>query len=111
MERKKIPVLHHITNEVASNLQAQVTELMGLMPIMGNSTLDAHEIASMSSGFVVNLGMPTPDKLMAIRKTIPIYEMTGRPIVLDPVGISLSGTRRQRDKHSSPWKTRRNFHP
>jgi len=94
VESKKIQVLHHITNEVASNLQAQVTELMGLSPIMGNSSLDAHEIASMSSGLVLNLGMPNPDKLMAIRKTIPVYERTGKPIVLDPVGISLSSSRR-----------------
>ena len=94
MEGKKIPVLHHITNEVASNLQAQVTELMGLIPIMGNSSLDAHEIASVSSGLVLNLGMPNPDKLHAIRNTIPVYKAAGKPIVLDPVGISLSNSRR-----------------
>ncbi len=93
METKKIRVLHHITNEVASNLQAQVTELMGLSPIMANSSLDAHEIAHVSSGLVLNLGMPNPDKLEAIKKTVPVYENDNKPIVLDPVGISMSDTR------------------
>ncbi|MGM0396726.1 MAG: hydroxyethylthiazole kinase [Bacillota bacterium] len=93
METKKIPVLHHITNAVASNLQAQVTELMRLTPIMGNSSLDAHEIAHISSGLVLNLGMPNPDKLVAIKKTVPVYEKYDKPIVLDPVGISMSDTR------------------
>jgi len=95
MESKKIPILHHITNTVASNLQAQVTELMGLIPIMGQSSLDAHEIAEVSSGLVLNLGMPNPDKLKAIKNTVPVYESSEKPIVLDPVGISMSNSRKE----------------
>jgi len=95
MESKKVSILHHITNDVASNLQAQVTELMGSIPIMGNSSLDAHEIAHVSSGLVLNLGMPNPDKLKAIKKTVPVYEGKNKPIVLDPVGISMSDSRKE----------------
>jgi len=93
MKQVKKLILHHITNPVAMNLQAEVTELMQLIPIMAESSLDAHEVACHSDGLVLNLGMPTPDKIAAIRKTAPVYASRNKPIVLDPVGVHLSAMR------------------
>jgi hydroxyethylthiazole kinase len=39
--------------------------------------------------------MPNPDKIEAIKNTVPVYESNNKPIVLDPVGISMSNTRKK----------------
>lgn len=65
--REKRPLIHCITNYVAANDSANLLLAVGASPIMADCASEASEIAGKSAGVLLNLGIPNPDKLRAMR--------------------------------------------
>lgn len=62
---------------------------------MADCASEASEIAGKSAGVLLNLGIPNPDKLRAMRLAGETANLLHRPIVLDPVGAGASAYRRE----------------
>ena len=93
--REKRPLIHCITNYVAANDSANLLLAVGASPIMADCASEASEIAGKSAGVLLNLGIPNPDKLRAMRLAGETANLLHRPIVLDPVGAGASAYRRE----------------
>lgn len=93
--REKRPLIHCITNYVAANDSANLLLAVGASPIMADCASEASEIAGKSAGVLLNLGIPNPDKLRAMRLAGETANLLHRPVVLDPVGAGASAYRRE----------------
>lgn len=101
--RARRPLVHHITNSVTVNDVANVTLVLGALPVMAPSSHEADEMAAHAEALVLNLGTPNPDQLEAMALAGAIANQRGKPIVLDPVGI---GTTRLRTEGARRLLTR-----
>ena len=81
--REKRPLIHCITNYVAANDSANLLLAVGASPIMADCASEASEIAGKSAGVLLNLGIPNPDKLRAMRLAGETANLLHRPIVLE----------------------------
>jgi hydroxyethylthiazole kinase len=97
--RDRKPLIHHITNNVTVNDVANITLVIGALPIMAPSSHEAAEMAAHIDSLVLNIGTPDPDQLEAMMRAGEVANHRGKPITLDPVGIGTTplrtdGTRR-----------------
>ncbi len=88
--RDQRPVVHHLTNSVTMELQANVTLALGGIPLMAVAPEEMPEVVSLSSALVVNLGTPTAERLATIRRAVGLAREGEVPWVMDPVGAGLS---------------------
>lgn len=89
------PLLHHITNNVVKNFSANVSLAVGASPAMSECAQEFADFASVpTAALVVNMGMPSPEGIEMYLAAIREYNMRGRPIVFDPVGVGASGLRK-----------------
>ncbi|MCL1925143.1 MAG: hydroxyethylthiazole kinase [Defluviitaleaceae bacterium] len=91
--RTEKPLIHHITNFVTINDQANITLGIGASPIMANNIKEAAEIAKISKALVLNIGTLNDIDSM-ISAGISANEK-GIPIILDPVGAGVSPYRNE----------------
>ena len=89
------PLIHCITNYVAANDSANMLLAIGASPIMADCSEEASDIAAGADGLLLNLGIPNPDKLHAMRLAGETANRFGKPIVFDPVGIGASSFRKE----------------
>lgn len=95
-EIKKLrPMVHQITNFVTMQDCANITVAVGASPIMAYFEEEVEEIVSLSSALVLNTGTPEPNRIKASLKAGKKANELSIPIVLDPVGMSVSRFRRQ----------------
>ncbi|WP_407639247.1 hydroxyethylthiazole kinase [Acinetobacter larvae] len=80
------PLVHCITNHVASNYVANVLLAAGASPAMIDNPHEAAAFASVSAALSINLGTPTEQQMQAIPLAIQAAKQQQRPWVLDPVG-------------------------
>lgn len=92
--RKISPLSHNMTNLVVQNFAANVALSIGASPIMANYGEEAKDLSSLGGALVVNMGTVTPDGLLNYKKAITAYNLSGGPIVLDPVGAGATSVRR-----------------
>jgi thiamine-phosphate diphosphorylase/hydroxyethylthiazole kinase len=83
-----------MTNLVVQNFAANVALSIGASPIMANYGEEASDLSALGGALVVNMGTVTPDGLLNYRKAIAAYNLSGGPIVLDPVGAGATSVRR-----------------
>lgn len=88
--KKNSPIVHHITNYVTVRDCANITLAIGASPIMSDEILDAPEIVSLASAFVINLGTMRESTFNSALKTGKEANKLGIPIVFDPVGAGAS---------------------
>ncbi len=93
--RKKVPLIHNITNYVTVNDVANVLLACGGSPIMSDDTDEVEEITSICGGLNINIGTLN-------KSTIPSMFLAGKKanelkhkLVLDPVGSGASKLRTQ----------------
>ncbi|OUM51115.1 hypothetical protein BVG19_g199 [[Candida] boidinii] len=85
----KVPLIHHITNSVVKNFQANVTLAIGSSPIMSENIEEFEEFSKIGcdSSLVLNTGTTvTNDEVSIYLSAIKNYNCHGKPIVYDPVG-------------------------
>lgn len=93
--RRNHPLVHCITNYVTANDCANLLLAADASPIMADDPEEAAQIAEMSQGVVLNLGVPNPRKIRAMEIAAQTAHGLGRPVVLDPVGVGCSEMRKQ----------------
>lgn len=85
--RERAPLVHCITNAVATNFSANALLAIGASPAMVDNTEEAGAFAAIAGALLVNLGTLTPETAAAMRLAIAGARGAGRPWVLDPVGV------------------------
>ena len=89
LEKKK-PLIFHVTNAVATPLQANVCLAVGASPIMSQYPEETAELMTLSQGFLVNLGTPTSAAVEAVERGMEALQGKNRVTLLDPVGYGAS---------------------
>jgi hydroxyethylthiazole kinase len=84
------PLIFHVTNAVATALQANVCLAIGAAPLMSQYPEEAEELVGLAQGFLVNLGTPTDAALETVKRGMRTAEAKGRLTLLDPVGYGAS---------------------
>ncbi|MFN3285591.1 MAG: hydroxyethylthiazole kinase [bacterium] len=87
------PLVHHITNVVSVNDVANATLAAGALPVMAHAREEVEEVAATASALVLNLGTLTPRRVEAMLLAGRRAGERHLPVVLDPVGVGLSGLR------------------
>jgi hydroxyethylthiazole kinase len=93
--RRQAPLVHNVTNLVAMTLSANVLIAAGASPIMSAAPEEAGDLASLSGALVVNIGTLTRDWIEGAHAAVAGARASGRPWVLDPVGVGATAFRRE----------------
>jgi hydroxyethylthiazole kinase len=96
--RSKRPLVHHITNMVTVNECANVTLVVGGLPIMAHAPEEVAEMVEHSGALVLNIGTLTPAQVEAMLKAGRRANELKIPIVLDPVGAGATALRSESSK-------------
>lgn len=86
--RKANPLIHHLTNQVVMNFTANGLLSFGGSPIMAKAEEEAHHMASISNGVLINIGTLSAADLQAMIIAGKAANERGIPVVLDPVGVA-----------------------
>jgi len=89
------PLTLSITNQVTINDCANGLLAIGGSPVMSDDPQDARALAEMASATVINIGTTNEYKLELMLAAISGAKKTGKPIVLDPVGVGATDVRRK----------------
>lgn len=91
--REVSPLTHCITNVVTVNDCANAVLAVGGSPIMANEPCEAREIVRIVNSLLINTGTLTSSQVSAMKLAVSEASVMGKPYVLDPVGIGISGIR------------------
>lgn len=80
------PLVHIMTNTVASNYVANILLAAGASPAMIDNPFEAESFASIASAINLNLGTPTSEQMQAMQIAAQTAQNLGKIWVLDPVG-------------------------
>ena len=92
--RRMRPIVHTITNYVTANDCANLLLAAGASPIMADAPEEAAQIAAVADAVVLNLGTLSTARIEAMRRAGNRASASGKPVVLDPVGVGASDFRR-----------------
>jgi hydroxyethylthiazole kinase len=84
------PLIFHVTNAVATALQANACLAIGAAPLMSQYPEEAEELVGLAQGFLVNLGTPTAAALETVKRGMTTAGAKGCFSLLDPVGYGAS---------------------
>lgn len=84
------PVVHHITNYVTMNDQANAVLAFGGSPIMAEAYEEIEEVISYANALVLNFGTLTNLRFKTIKKAAESADRFNIPIIVDPVGAAAS---------------------
>ena len=87
------PLVHLISNEVTLNNVVNVILGAGGRAICATAVEEVFEITSNSKALVLNMGVPSKEKLKAMLIAGKRANEIGIPVVLDPVGVGASAFR------------------
>ena len=91
--RKKMPLVHNITNYVTVNDVANVILACGGSPIMSDEPEDVEDITSICGGLNINIGTLNQRSIEAMFIAGKKSNELGHVVVLDPVGAGASRLR------------------
>jgi len=92
--KEKAPLVHCITNYVAANACANILLACGASPVMACHPAETAEIAQACDALCLNLGTMHEETLPAMLSAGRAAAVSGKPILLDPVGAGASSFRR-----------------
>lgn len=92
--RAAAPLVHNITNYVAMNIAANVALAVGASPAMVHAREEVVEFAGLAQALSVNIGTLDAPWAEAMEMAAQVMVATGRPWVLDPVGVGATQFRR-----------------
>lgn len=93
--RTRKPLVHHITNIVVANDNANAMLAVGALPVMAYACEEVEEMVSGAQALVVNLGTLTGDIVRSALQAGKRANILGIPVVLDPVGAGATRFRRE----------------
>ena len=85
--RRRRPLVHCISNIVTANDCANLLLACGASPMMAEAPEEMEEITRIADATVLNLGTPSREKYAAARICLEQSKRSGKPVVLDPVGV------------------------
>ncbi|MFW6135924.1 MAG: hydroxyethylthiazole kinase [Chloroflexota bacterium] len=91
--REERPLIHHMTNLVVTNDTANVTLLLGALPVMAYAAEEVAEMVEQADVLLLNIGTPTPTGIESMLVAGRAANDRGIPIVLDPVGAGATALR------------------
>jgi hydroxyethylthiazole kinase len=91
--RERKPLVHQITNYVVMNETANVTLVLGALPVMAHAPQEVDEMAAAASALVLNIGTLSDDWVEAMLLAGRAANRAGVPVVLDPVGAGATAYR------------------
>ncbi len=97
--REKRPLLHHITNFVVMNDNANIALHIGASPVMAHSIDEIPEMTALASTLVVNIGTLDKEWIKSYELAIKVANDRGIPVVLDPVGAGATRLRTETALH------------
>lgn len=92
------PRVHCIANYVTANDCANLLLAVGASPIMADDPLESAQVTSCCSALTLSLGTISDRKLQAMQLSCVAAGRKGIPVVLDPVGVTMSQLRRDAAK-------------
>ncbi|MFC1608204.1 hydroxyethylthiazole kinase [Candidatus Latescibacterota bacterium] len=87
------PLIHHITNWVTIYDCANMTRMMGALPVMAHAREEVEDMALLASALVLNIGTLTPELIDAMVLAGQKANEKGMPVVLDAVGVGATKLR------------------
>lgn len=87
--RAKRPLVQCMTNFVTANFSANALLALGGSPAMVEDMGEASQFTSAADALLVNVGTVTKTQADAMRAAVSHANMSGKPWVLDPVGVGL----------------------
>ncbi|KAG0171589.1 hypothetical protein DFQ30_000755 [Apophysomyces sp. BC1015] len=90
--KEKSPMVHHITNYVVINDNANATLAVGASPIMSTNRVEMEELAAVNGALVLNMG--TLNDIDTMVFAAQANTRHGNPVVLDPVGAGATQFRK-----------------
>ncbi|QCE33592.1 hydroxyethylthiazole kinase [Acetobacteraceae bacterium] len=93
--RQKSPIIHNITNQVASQRTADILLALGCSPLMADEDVEMREITNISQALSINIGTLHTRQLKSMLRAVENMKHHKKPWVLDPVGVGASLFRRQ----------------
>jgi hydroxyethylthiazole kinase len=93
--RAQKPLVHHITNLVVMSDTANVTLLVGALPVMAHAREEVADMVNLAGALVLNPGTLEPDWVEAMILAGRRANERGIPVVLDPVGAGATPYRTQ----------------
>jgi len=91
--RRDRPMIHHLTNDVVTNLTANVTLCLGAAPVMAPAVEEVEEMVAFAGCLLLNIGTLDPPFVEAMIRAALRANDLGIPVVLDPVGAGATTLR------------------
>jgi len=88
--RIRRPVVHAITNWVTGGDVANALTALGARPVLAFSPAEVAEITTRADALYLNLGTPTPDRIVAMLLAGRRANEIDLPVIFDPVGAGAS---------------------
>ncbi len=92
--KEAAPLIHCITNPISINDCANALLAVGARPVMAEHPREAEEITATAAALAVNLGNITDARMESMLLSGRKARELGLPRILDAVGVSCSGLRR-----------------
>jgi hydroxyethylthiazole kinase len=93
--RKTRPLVHHLTNIVVANDNANTMLSLGALPVMAYAREEVEEMVSQAGALVVNLGTLTKELVESALLAGRRANALGVPVILDPVGAGATYFRKE----------------
>lgn len=91
--RKVAPLVHCMANFVTANDCANLLLAVGASPIMADDPLESAQITAHCAALTISLGTTNADRRHAMRLSAQEAGRRGIPVILDPVGVTVSPLR------------------
>lgn len=93
--RAKAPHVHCIANTVTANDCANLLLAVGASPIMADDPDESAQITASCAALALSLGTPSKRRLRAMHLSAQAAKCLHIPVILDPVGVTVSPMRRE----------------
>lgn len=91
--RGRCPLVYHLTNGVAMAEQAHVSLAVGASPVMSLCIEETQSFSGVADAILINIGTPSTASREILERAALAAKESGRPVVLDPVGLGATGFR------------------
>ncbi|WP_155836720.1 hydroxyethylthiazole kinase [Anaeromusa acidaminophila] len=85
--RQERPLVYNLTNNVVTNVTANILLATGARPIMSEGAAEAEALARAADALVLNIGTLHTRQITYFLKAGSYANEYGKPVVLDPVGV------------------------
>ena len=96
--RRRLPLVHCLTNTVTVGRVADALAAFGALPVMASAPEEAADMVEHAQALVLNLGTPDESRWRAAEGAAQRARERGIPIVLDPVGCGATAWRTERGR-------------